>query len=379
MNKKLMGLAVATALSLTAFAASAEDMYRGAWYAVPSVNYMHADSDLDAKSSGYGASLAIGKELSESWDLQGRLGYETARASGSRLLSDTGIAGGSGRYKQPSIALDALYMFSRSNFRPFLLGGLGIARNKLDYTLPGLTNVGGSKTSPLVELGLGAQYLFNDSFGLQADLREQWSRAKVSATGPGGTGTSTGTAANTLLSLGGLFRFGAPAPVVAAAAPEPAPMPIAEPAPAPAPEPVVEAPAPAPACAPKMETITVDAAKLFAYDKSSLQAEGKAALDDAAAKIKANPEIKSVTVTGHTDRIGSDSYNQKLSERRAKQVASYMAAQGVDASIITAVGKGESEPVVQCPGKTSKKVISCLQPNRRVEIKAEGSKETGCN
>ncbi len=374
MNKKLMGLAVATALSLTAFAASAEDMYRGAWYAVPSVNYMHADRDLDAKSSGYGASLAIGKELSESWDLQGRLGYETARADAGRILADTGVAGASGRYKQPSIALDALYMFSRSNFRPFLLGGLGVARNKGDYNVPGFT-VDASKTSWLGELGLGAQYLFNDNIGIQADLREQWSRYKASAAGT--TFNKSGTAANTILSLGGLFRFGAPAPVVAAAAPEPAPMPIA--APAPAPEPVVEAPAPAPACAPKMETITVDAAKLFAYDKSSLQAEGKAALDDAAAKIKANPEIKSVTVTGHTDRIGSDSYNQKLSERRAKQVASYLAAQGVDASIITAVGKGESEPVVQCPGKTSKKVISCLQPNRRVEIKAEGSKETGCN
>ena len=240
MNKKLLGLAVATALSLSTFAASAEDMYRGAWYAVPSVNYLHADSDLDAKSSGYGASLAIGKELSESFDLQGRLGYETARASGSRLLADTGIAGGSGRYKQPSIALDALYMFSRSNLRPFLLGGLGITRNKLDYSLPGLTNVGGSKTSPLVELGLGAQYLFSDNFGIQADLREQWSRAKISATGPGGTGTSTGTLANTLLNLGGIFRFGAPAPVVAAAAPEPAPLPIAEPAPEPAPAPAPE-------------------------------------------------------------------------------------------------------------------------------------------
>ena len=227
-------------------------------------------------------------------------------------------------------------------------------------------------------MGLGAQYLFTDNIGLQADLREQWSRAKGSFTGPGGTLNINDTVANTLLSLGGVVRFGAPAPVVAAAAPEPAPMPIAEPAPAPEPAPE---PAPAPeACKPVMDTITVDAAKLFAYDKANLQAAGKAALDDAAAKIKANPEIKSVTVTGHTDRIGSDAYNQKLSERRAKQVAAYLAAQGVDSSIITAVGKGESEPVVQCAGtKATKKLISCLQPNRRVEIKGEGTKEMGCN
>jgi OmpA-OmpF porin, OOP family len=383
MNKKLMGLAISAALSLTALTASAEDMFRGAWYAVPSVNYMHADNDIDAKSSGYGASIAIGKELSQSWDLQGRLGYDTARANAGKLATDTGLAGWGGRYKQPSISLDALYMFSRDQFRPFLLAGLGVARNKLDYTNPAIA-IDGSKTSWLGELGLGAQYLFSDNLGLQADLREQWSRAKVGVTGPGGTGSASGSLANTLLNLGGVFRFGAPAPVVAQAAPEPAPMPIAEPepAPAPAPEPApVAEPAPAPeVCKPVMDTITVDAAKLFAYDKSSLQAEGKAALDDAAAKIKANPEIKSITVTGYTDRIGSDSYNQKLSERRAKQVAAYLVAQGVDSSIISAVGKGKADPVVQCPGKkATKKLISCLQPNRRVEIKGEGTKESGCN
>ena len=379
MNKKIVVLAVAATLSLTAFAASAEDMFRDAWYAVPSVNYMHADRDLDVKNSGYGASIAIGKELSPSWDLQGRLGYETARASEGRLMSDGATAGGSGRYKQPSIALDALYMFSRSNFRPFLLGGLGVARNNLDYNIPGVTNTSTSKTSWLGELGLGAQYLFNDNFGLQADLREQWSEAKFNGTAGTVPVAFNRTAANTLLNLGGIFRFGAPAPVVAAAAPEPAPMPIAEPAPAPAPEPA-PAPAPAPeACKPTMDTITIGAEKLFAFDKANLQKEGKAALDEAAAKIKANPELKAVIVTGYTDRLGSDKYNQKLSERRAKQVADYLVAHGVDAGIISSSGKGEADPVVQCEGtKATKKLIACLQPNRRVTIQSEGTKETGC-
>jgi OOP family OmpA-OmpF porin len=370
-----MGLAISAALSLTAFTASAEDMFRGAWYAVPSLNYMHADSDLKADSSGWGGSIALGKELSQSFDLQGRLGYNTAS-------ENTGIVGASGRYKQPEISLDALYLFSRDQFRPFLLAGLGAARNRANYSGVGITD--GSKTSWLAELGLGAQYLFTDNLGIQADLREQWSKARTNPVPNAGLVDANGTIANTLLNLGGIFRFGAPAPVVAQAAPEPAPMPIAEPepAPAPAPEPApVAEPAPAPeVCKPVMDTITVDAAKLFAYDKSSLQAEGKAALDDAAAKIKANPEIKSITVTGYTDRIGSDSYNQKLSERRAKQVAAYLVAQGVDSSIISAVGKGKADPVVQCPGKkATKKLISCLQPNRRVEIKGEGTKESGCN
>ena len=361
MNKKLVGLAVAATLGLTAFTASAEDMFRGAWYAVPGVSYMNTDSDLEA-DNGAGGFISIGKELSPSWDLQGRLGYN-------RADEDLGLGiGESGKYKSTQLGLDALYMFSRDKFRPFLLAGLGVTRNNVDYKAPGV-DIDGKKTSWLASLGLGAQYLFTDSFGIQADLRHQLSRAKVSVNGD----SDSEGIGNTLFNLGGIFRFGAPAPVVAEAAPEPAPIAAApEPEPAPAPEPVK--------CTPQMDTITVGAEKLFGFDKANLKDEGKAALDEAAAKIKANPEIKAVIVTGHTDRIGSDAYNQKLSERRAAQVKDYLAAQGVDPSIIEAVGKGESEPVVQCTGnKATKKLISCLQPNRRVTIQAEGQKETGCN
>ena len=126
MNKKFMGLAVAATLGLTALSASAEDMFRGAWYLLPGVSYMHTDSDLDANNGG-GAFIKLGKELSPSWDIQGGLGYN-------RASEDTGIAGVGGRYKQTTLGLDALYMFSRSNFRPFLLAGLGAARNNVDYS-----------------------------------------------------------------------------------------------------------------------------------------------------------------------------------------------------------------------------------------------------
>ena len=164
MKKNLLSLAVATALSVTAFSAIADDMYRGSWYAVPGVSYMNTDSDLDANNGG-GAFIAIGKELSPSWDLQGRLGYN-------RASEDTGITGASGRYKSTQLGLDALYMFSRDKFRPFLLAGLGGTRNNADYNnIPTLENK--SKTSWLAGLGLGAQYLFSDTSGLQADLRHQ--------------------------------------------------------------------------------------------------------------------------------------------------------------------------------------------------------------
>ena len=379
MKKNLISLAVAASLGLAASAVMAEDMYRGAWYAVPGASYMNADSDLDS-NNGAGAFIAIGKELSEKWDIQGRLGYD-------RASEDLSVPNAGGRYKNTALGLDALYMFSRDKFRPFLLAGLGAARNKVDYDVAGV-NIGDSKTSWLANVGLGLQYLFSDNFGLQADLRHQWSRAEVrdNAQTLGKMGMNgTETIGNTLFNLGGVFRFGAPAPAPVIEEPAPTPVTMAAPAPTPAPAPVIEEPAPAPApepvkCTPQVETITVGAEKLFGFDKANLKAEGKAALDEAAAKIKANPEIRAVFVTGHTDRFGSDAYNQKLSDRRAKQVAEYLVSQGVDSSMITAEGKGESQPLVECAGnKATKKVISCLQPNRRVEIRAEGTKESGCN
>jgi OOP family OmpA-OmpF porin len=366
MKKNILSIAVAATLSLAAFSAMAEDMYRGAWYAVPGVSYMNTDSDLDA-DNGAGAFIKLGKELSESWDIQGGLGYN-------RAGEDTGVAGVGDRYKQTTLGLDALYMFSRSNFRPFLLAGLGAARNNVDYSNLAISDK--SKTSWLANVGLGAQYLINDTFGLQADLRHQWTRSNAKSVG---VFDADGTIGNTLLSLGGIFRFGAPAPMPVAAV-EPAP---AAPVAAPAPAPVVAAPAPTPApvvvCKPTLETITIAAEKLFGFDKAQLQDDGKAALDEAAGKIKANADIELVLVTGHTDRLGSDKYNQNLSERRANQVKAYLVSQGVDASRLQAVGKGESEPVVACDGvKGSKALKECLQPNRRVVLSAEKQRETGC-
>ena len=379
MNKKLVSLALAATLCLTALSVTAEDMYRGAWYGGAGIVGLDTDSGLES-SNGAGGYVTIGKELSQSWDLQGRFGRQD-------VGEDTGIAGASGEYKNTTLELDALYMFSRDKLRPFLLAGLGVGKNDLDYSASG-QDIDEDKTSWLASLGLGAQYLITENFGFQADLRHQFSRAKVADVTNGVyTGSSTETIGNTILGFGGFVRLGAPAAVVAAAVPEPAPIPVAEPAPIPvaepAPIPVAEpapAPAPAPAliCEEKLDTVTIDAAKLFGFDKVAIGDEGKAELNAAADKIKANPEITNVIVTGHTDLLGSFEYNQKLSERRAKQVAEYLASQGVNSSIITSTGRGESSPVVSCEGvKPRKALIECLQPNRRVTVEAN-VRETVC-
>jgi OOP family OmpA-OmpF porin len=262
-------------------------------------------------------------------------------------------------------------MFSREKFRPFLLAGLGVARNDVDYSHAS-ADVDAKKTSWMANVGLGAQYLFSDSFGLQADVRHQLSRAKTT-TDNGAFDRDTRTIGNTLVSLGGIFRFGVPAVMpVAAVEPEAAPV-------APAPAPVAAAePAPAPVCEPQYETITIEASKLFGFDEAKLK--DTSVLDnEVVPKMKENKIFATVKVVGHTDKLGSEAYNQKLSEKRANQVRDYLIAKGVEADRLIAVGKGEMIPLVACDGvKGRKALIECLAPNRRVEIEATRSLETGC-
>jgi OOP family OmpA-OmpF porin len=361
MKKSLLGLMLASTMTVGT-TAQAADMYDGSWYLLPGASYFNPDSETDA-DNGAGGFLKIGKEISQHWDLQGGLSYNKAD-------EDFSGAGYTGDYKQTALNLDALYMFSRSKFRPFLLAGMGIARNDLDYKLNG-AQIGDENTSWLANVGLGAQMLFTDSFGIQADLRHQWSEVDT-------TGRDDETVGNTLFNLGGIFRFGAPkaAPVIAAAPVmvEDSTLPAIAPRDEYVPEPlnIVES------CAPSMETITVSAEELFGFDRAKLKSDGEIKLNDVASKINANPEIALVMVVGHTDRIGSAAYNQRLSERRANMVAQYLVSQGVDPSRLQALGRGETEPVVECSGIRGKALIECLQPNRRVEITAQMTKEVGC-
>lgn len=132
--------------------------------------------------------------------------------------------------------------------------------------------------------------------------------------------------------------------------------------------------APKPAAA-KM-TFSADA--LFDFNKAVLRPEGKAKLDDLAAKVK-DLDVEVIIAVGHADRIGSDAYNQKLSEKRATSVKNYLVSKNIEPNRIHTEGKGEKQPVTkpdQCKGKKSKKVIACLQPDRRVEVEVIGTTQS---
>jgi len=122
-----------------------------------------------------------------------------------------------------------------------------------------------------------------------------------------------------------------------------------------------------------VQKITLDSKVLFDFDKAVLRPEGKDAIDaQVVGKLSQITKLEIVLVTGHTDRIGSDAYNQKLSERRADAVRDYLVSKGVPRDKIEAIGVGKKQPVVQCDQKNFKELIACLQPNRRVEIQAKG-------
>lgn len=141
--------------------------------------------------------------------------------------------------------------------------------------------------------------------------------------------------------------------------------------PAAAPKEAAKAPAkPAP------QKINFSADALFDFDKSDLKPKGQAMLDDLVGVLNgASYEV--ILAIGHTDRIGSVQYNQKLSVKRAEAVKNYLVSKGIAANRVYAEGKGKSQPVTKpgdCKMKNRKTLIACLQPDRRVDVEVTGTK-----
>lgn len=142
----------------------------------------------------------------------------------------------------------------------------------------------------------------------------------------------------------------APAPVAAPAAPAPAP-----------------APAPVVPVAPATEKVSFAADAFFDFDKATLKPEGKAKLDDLTDKVK-GITLEVIIAVGHTDSVGSDAYNQKLSVRRAEAVKAYLVSKGIEKNRVYTEGKGEKQPIADNKTKEGR------AKNRRVEIEVVGTR-----
>jgi OOP family OmpA-OmpF porin len=221
-------------------------------------------------------------------------------------------------------------------------------------------NPSASKRETNGKYGLGLQYRVTPSL----DMRLEAERYRVNdAIGNKGD--------IDLISLGLVYRFGTKAPEPVARPVEPAPVVVA------AAEPVVAPPPPRPR-PPVPKKVTFSSDSLYDFDKSTVKPAGKEELDKFAADLKGT-NFDVITVTGHTDRIGAHDYNMKLSSRRAEAVKAYLVeSAGIPAEKIVTSGVDGADPVTKpedCKGKkVSKKLIACLQPDRRVEVEVSGTK-----
>jgi len=259
-----------------------------------------------------------------------------------------------------------------------LLGRVGAAyaQTKDTFSSTGAVSVldpSPRKRETNYKFGFGTQYAFTPALTLRLEAERYRINDAVGNRGD-----------VDLVSLGLVYRFGgsskpmpptqavsnytpyvAPAPVVVAAAPVTPPPAVVPPAPAPMPKPMVK--------------VKLEADSLFGFDQDSLQADGKQALDKLLMELK-SVNVDSILVTGHTDRLGSKAYNEKLSTRRAQAVQKYLIdVGGISSSKITATGLGNSQPQTQpneCKGsKATQALITCLRVDRRVEVDVNGAQQ----
>lgn len=276
-----------------------------------------------------------------------------------------------GNIKLKGVNLDAVGILPLTErFSAFGRIGVNYARARDSFTGTGaviVSNPHPSKRDTNYKYGLGLQYDLTESLGVRAEAERYRIDDAVGNKGD-----------IDLFSVGLVYRFGGktPAPAPRAAAPEPV-------AAAPAPQPVAVTPPPPPRAVtpppppPAPKKVTFSADSLFDFDKATVKPAGKQHLDKLAADLR-GVNFDVITVTGHTDRIGSHAYNMKLSTRRAEAVKAYLVSAGIPADKIAASGTDGSDPVTkpgECKGKkATKKLIACLQPDRRVEVEVSGTR-----
>ncbi|MGL5813008.1 MAG: OmpA family protein [Aeromonas sp.] len=333
MNVRLKPVWIALALATTAAHAS-DDIYFGAGVGATHFNGLNKINGVNTgEEDAAAANIFAGYNFNEYFGSE--LGYQ---------YTGRGNTDGN-RYESQGATLSGIARLPLGeNFS--LFGEAGAYWGHTD----GL-GTSDSKVSPLA--GAGLTYKVNDALDLQARYRYMWDVADL--TTHSGEQYKANQSVTTLEAVYHPFRTSYVAPVAA---------------------PVVEE-APAPVVVEKNFTLSSDV--LFAFGKADLKPEGVDALNGLYQQItESQPKDGSAIVVGYSDRIGSESYNQKLSEERARSVADFLVSKGLPASKISVEGRGEADPVTgnQCDGvKGKNEQIACLSPDRRVEVRVSGVQE----
>jgi OOP family OmpA-OmpF porin len=310
----------------------------------------------DDRSTGY--KIFGGYQFNQNFSLEsgyfdlGKFGFTATTVPAGTL---------SGNIKLRGLNLDLVGTLPiTEKFSAFGRAGVNYAQARDAFTGTGavrVTNPNPSKRDTNFKVGLGLQYAFTESLAMRTEVERYRINDAVGNKGD-----------IDQISVGLVYRFGGKTPAPRAAAPEYV-------AAAPAPQPVAATPPPPP---PAPTKVTFSADSLFDFDQATVKPAGKQALDKFSADLRGT-DFNVITVTGHTDRIGSHAYNMKLSTRRAEAVKSHLVeSAGIPAGKVGARGINGAEPVTKpgdCKGtKVSKELIACLQPDRRVEVEVSGTK-----
>lgn len=327
------------------------------------VSISDRDRDTGYKLFG-GYQLNRNLSLEGGWFDLGRYGFTATTTPAGTLTGDIRVRG---------LNLDAVGTFPVTD-RLSVLGRLGVTHARTTGAFRGTGAVGVTDPNPVkrdtnLKAGLGLAYAFTPAL----TMRVEGERYRIN--------DAVGNKGHIdMLSLGLVWRFGERGtPVVRTASPAPyvAPAPVMAAAPMPAAAPPPPAPAPTPAPMAPIR-VTFEADTLFAFDRSTIRPEGKMALDKFVADLQ-GIRWDSMSIVGHTDRIGSNAYNLALSSRRADAVRDYLVGTaGIPANKMSTRGVNGAEPVTkpgECVGtRPTPKLIACLQPDRRVEVEVTGSR-----
>lgn len=295
----------------------------GQWYVSPMASVIWVDNNR-LTDDDVGAALAVGRAFSDAWNVElHSFGYQLDG------VNDTDYWG---------VGVDFMNVYYRNRrISPFLLAGGGWNVKHREFASDNKNSY----------LNVGAGFLTDLFSGSDVALRTEL-RYRFDGQSP--------SAKDLMINVGLQIPFGSPyAQPVAAPPPPPPPPPPArtEPAPPPPPPP---APVPVPGDVIVLEGVT------FAFDSDRITADERGTLNEAVAILRRNPEVR-VEVAGHTDSVGTAAYNVSLSDRRARAVLEFLAAQGIDRARMRARGYGQAEPIADNATDAGR------AQNRRVELR----------